>query len=191
MKFIKILSVAALSLVFLQSKAQNEPPKGFTEGVVVLADNSTVSGYVKENMRKNASVTFISEDQKKSTYQGTDILTLTIGNENYICLKGDFFKTICTGKICFLQKLSDASDKLTYNGAEAVFASGTDGKPGDYFIYETISKELKHVTKKNLADVAAASFAGCNAAIEKSKAITGDLSLLKDAVEVFNAKSTN
>jgi hypothetical protein len=183
-----ILAVASVSFVSV-TQAQNEMPKSYTKGSIILPDSSIVSGYVKDNIRKNAAVAFINENQKKANYSGADILSVTIGSENYICIKGDFFKTICNGKLCFLQKMSDASGKPSYNGSEAVFASGTVGVPGDYFIYETKSKELKLVTKKNITNVAVTSFAGCNEAIEKSKTITGDVSQLKDAVVVYNNSS--
>ena len=186
--FQTILGVASLFLIS-STQAQTEMPKGFTKGSITLSDNNTVSGYVKDNMRKHAEITFINDSQKKINYTGSDILSVLIGTENYICIKGDFFKTICNGKLCFLQKMSDASDKPTYNGIEAIYSNGTDGKPGDYFIYETNSKNLKLVTKKNLIDVSASSFAGCNEAIEKSKTITDDVLQLKEAVDVYNTKS--
>jgi hypothetical protein len=183
-----ILAVA--SFLFVSgANAQTETPKGYAKGSIVLPDNSSVAGYVKDNMRKNAAVSFIDENQKKVNYSGSDIASVTIGSDNFIAIKGDFFKTICNGKLCFVQKMSDASGKLSYNGSEAVFASGTDGKPGDYFIYETKTKELKLVTKKNISEVSAVSFAGCNEAIEKSKTVTDDMLQLKDAVTVYNAKS--
>ena len=186
--FQSILAVASILLVS-GAHAQTETPKGYTKGSIILPDNSSLTGYVKENMRKNAAVSFIDENQKKINYNGSDIASVTIGSDNFIAIKGDFFKTICNGKLCFVQKMSDASGKVSYNGNEAVFASGTDGKPGDYFIYETKTKELKLVTKKNINEVATASFAGCNEAIEKSKTVTGDVLQLKDAVEVYNNKS--
>jgi len=189
MRILQSILVVASFLLVSGAHAQTETPKGYTKGSIIMPDNSSIAGYVKDNMRKNAAVAFIDEKQKKTNYNGSDILAVTIGSDNYISVKGDFFKTICNGKLCFVQKMSDASGKISYNGNEAVFASGTDGKPGDYFIYETKTKELKLVTKKNISEVATASFAGCNEAIEKSKTVTDDVLQLKDAVIVYNTKS--
>lgn len=189
MRIFQSIPAIATFLIVSGVHAQTEAPKGYTKGSIVLPDNSSVTGYVKDNMRKSAAVSFISENQKKTNYDGADIASVTIGSNNFIAIKGDFFKTICNGKLCFVQKMSDASGKVSYNGSEAVFASGTDGKPGDYFIYETKTKELKLVTKKNIGEVATASFAGCNEAIEKSKTVTDDVLQLKDAVQVYNTKS--
>ena len=88
--------------------------------------------------------------------------------------------------INFLQKASDASNKVSYNGSEAVFSSGTEGKPDDYFIYDNRNKELKKISKKNFDEVTAAAFAGNSAAIDKAKAASGDIAQLKEAVEIYN-----
>ena len=88
-----------------------------------------------------------------------------------------------------LQKSSDASGKPTYNGNEAIFSSGTEGKLNDYFIYNNNDKKLVLVPKKNADDVIAASFAGNAAAFDKAKTANGDLSQLKAAVEIYNNRN--
>ena len=103
--------------------------------------------------------------------------------------KGDFFEVLSEGELNFLQKASDASGKPTYNGNEAIFSSGTEGKPNDYFIYTTSSKQLRLVSKKNVDEIIAASFTGYTAAIDKAKTANGDLSQLKDAVEIYNNRN--
>ncbi|MBC7946836.1 MAG: hypothetical protein H7Y42_03075, partial [Chitinophagaceae bacterium] len=99
-------------------------------------------------------------------------------------------KILCDGQLCYLQKASDASGKPTYNGNEAVFSNGTEGKINDYFIYNSTTQHLKHVSKKNLEEVIASNFAGHTAAIEKARSINGDLSLLKNAVELYNSNAS-
>lgn len=186
MRMLQTITVFAFFFIALNVKAQNETPKGFVKGTIVLTDNTSVSGFVKDKMKSDASISFMDENQKKKTYNGSDILSLSIGQENYICIKGDFFKTICSGKLCFLQKMSDASGKPTYNGTEAIFSNGTEGKPGDYFIYSSADKQLKLVAKKNFNETISAVFAGNTAALDKAKTVSGDLSQLKEAVEVYN-----
>ena len=70
-----------------------------------------------------------------------------------------------------------------YNGNEAILSSGTEGKPNDYFIYNSNDKQLKLVSKKNVEEIAATRFAECTAAIDKAKTVNGDLSQLKERLK--------
>lgn len=190
MKIITALVISIVSLVLSQANAQTEVPKGFKKGTIVLADGSSLPGFIKDNIRNNASVLFISEaGGKKKNYDGSDLNTAEIEGTKFFCIKGDFFKVLSEGELNFLQKSSDASDKPTYNGNEATFSSGTEGKPNDYFIYNTKDKQLKLVSSKNVDEVIAASFAGNTAAIDKAKTASGDLSQLKVAVEIYNNRN--
>jgi hypothetical protein len=110
-------------------------------------------------------------------------------NSKYICIKGDFFKLICDGELCFLQKASDASSKPVYVGNETMFLNGTEGKPGDYFIFNKSLQQLKLVNSKNIAAVTAESFANCEAAIASAKAISTEVAMLKDAVVIYNSRN--
>ncbi|HKO82792.1 MAG TPA: hypothetical protein VJU78_20440 [Chitinophagaceae bacterium] len=190
MKIVNLLTLCTVSLVLTQANAQPEVPKGFKKGALILADNSHLSGYIKDNIRSNASVLFIAEaSEKKKTYNGSDLNSAEIEGTKFICIKGDFFKVLSEGELNFLQKASDASGKPVYNGNEAIFSNGTEGKPNDYFIYTAGSKQLNLVSKKNVDEVIAASFAGYTAAIDKAKTVNGDLSQLKDAVEIYNNRN--
>jgi hypothetical protein len=187
MNILNTLAATVLSLVVLQVNAQSETPKGFQKGTLTLADNSQLSGLVKDNIRKDASVAFVQQTgEKKKNYSGSELAGVEIDGTKFICISGDFFKILCQGELCFLQKSSDASGKPTYNGNEAIFSSGTEGKINDYFIYNGKDKQLKLVSKKNVEEIAATSFAGNTAAIDKAKTVNGDLSQLKEAVEVYN-----
>jgi hypothetical protein len=124
MKIINTITITVLSLVFLQSNAQTETPKGFKKGTIVLADGSNLPGFIKDNIRNSASVIFISEmGGKKKNYDGSGLISAEIEGTKFICIKGDFFKVLSEGELNFLQKKSDASDKPTYNGNEAIFSS--------------------------------------------------------------------
>lgn len=188
MKILKLVSGVALSLLFLQANAQTEAPKGFSNGKVVLPDNTIVTGFIKDNIRKDASVILLSNGKEKK-YDGVNIASAEIDAIVYNCIKGDFFKVVCNGELTFLQKASNASSKPTTVGNEVFFLSGTEGKPGDYFIYENKSQQLKLVSKKNLNDVVTNSFGGYTPAIEKAKAAQGDIAQLKDAVESYNGRN--
>ena len=190
MKTLNTLAALFFSLLLLKVQAQKEIPAGFKKGAIMIADGSKLSGSIKDNIRKNASVTFISDtDQKKKNYNGSDLNSVEIEGIKFICIRGDFFKVLCEGELSFLQKSSDASGKPTYNGVEPIFASGTEGKLNDYFIYNNKDQQLKLVSKKNVDEIAAASFAGCTAAIDKAKNVSNDLAQLKDAIAVYNNRN--
>jgi len=189
MKILNTLAVTVLSLVFLEAEAQADAPKGFTSGTIVLADGGSHTGLIKDNIRKNASVSFTTGAEKKNNYDGTQLISAEIEGTKYLCIKGDFFKVLCEGELSFLQKSSNASGKVTYNGSEAILSSGTDGKLNDYFIYNSNDKQLKLVSKKNVQEIATTSFADCTAAIDKAKTINGDLSQFRGAVEEYNNRN--
>ncbi len=187
MKIVNLLTLSIVSLILTQANAQPEIPKGFKIGAVELADGSQISGFIKDNIRRDASLLFIAETGgKKTNYDGSALNAAEIEGAKFICIRGDFFKVISEGELLFLQKSSDASGKPVYNGNEAVFSNGTEGRVNDYFIYTTSNKQLKHISKKNVDEVIAASFAGYTAAIDKAKTANGDLSQLKDAVDIYN-----
>ena len=189
MKILNTFALTVLSLVIMEADAQTDIPKGFSSGTITLADGTRQSGFIKDYIRKDASVTFAATGHKKINYDGTDLLSAEINGTKYLCIKGDFFKVLCEGELSFLQKSSDASGKLTYNGNEPIFSSGTDGKRDDYFVYNSNDKQLKLVSKKNFGDVAASSFADCTAAKDKAKIINGDLSQFRGAVEEYNNRN--
>lgn len=172
--------------MFLTAKAQNPIPSGYTKATITLTDGSVVSGYVKDNIKKSASVLFTDEaGGNKKIYEGSDINSLKTDAANFICVNGDFFKTISEGKLCFVQKQSNASGKASYNGNEAVFNNGTEGKIGDYFIYA--GKKLQLLNKKTVESFIATDLIGCAEAIEKAKTINGDMAKMQQAVEIYNA----
>ncbi len=190
MRNLKSFLLLFLCSQFLQLNAQTEIPKGFKKGAVMLADNNILSGFVKDNIRSNASVTLISETgERKKIYYGSDILSAEIEGVKFICISSDFFRIICDGELFFLQKASDATGKVSYTGTDAIVNNGTEGRPGDYFIYESQSKNLKLISKKNFEEAVAASFKGYTAAIDKAKSASGDIAQLKEAVIVYNNRN--
>jgi hypothetical protein len=190
MKILKAVSVALFSIFFINANAQTGIPKGYSKATIVLQDNSSLTGYIKDNMKKDATISFVNEKgDKKNKYNGNDIASVEIDASKFTCIKGDFFKVISNGELSFLQKSSDASGNVTYNGSEAIYASGTPGKIGDYFFYDNKSKELKLVSNKTFETVTASAFAGYAPAIEKAKSAQGNIAQLGEAVSLFNNRS--
>ena len=192
MKKYKLLSALIFMLSLVQLQAQMAIPKGFKKGTLVLQDNTILSGLVKDDIRSNASVLFLNENTKmRKSFDGNELLSATIDSIRFICLKGDFFRELCNGSRSLLQKASDASRKPTYNGSEAIFSNGTDGKPGDYCIYDNTSHQLKIIPKKNIDLVISESFASCTAAIEKSKIARAKAATKNEAGVVYTNQSKN
>jgi len=174
-------------LFFGQLHAQNMPPKNFKKGSLLLLDSTRLEGFVKENIHNRASLVFITNDGgKKKEYQGMDLLAAEIDSSRFICLRGDFFRIISEGNLEFVQKSSDASSIPSYNGNNAVFVNGTDGKPGDYFIYDTKRKELKKLDNKNVKKLVVSIFNGYEPALTMATKAYGDIPELKEAIDLYN-----
>jgi hypothetical protein len=172
-------------MAFSASYAVAQAPAGFVKGTITLSNGTVVSGYVKESIKKSAAISFTeAEGTAKTQYEGSQINAATIDTINYRCIKGDFFRVISNGKMVFLQKASNAANKASYNGAEAVFTNGTEGKIGDYFVYS--NNQLTHLTKKTVNHFITEQLSSNTAAVEKAKAANGDIALLADAVTIYN-----
>jgi hypothetical protein len=177
---------AIILLAFMVSlQAQNTIPVGFVKADLVLDNGNSLSGYVKENIKKASAVVFVDEaGNNKKQYEGSDIKTISIDTLHFICIRGDFFKVLCAGKLNYLQKASNSSAKPTYNGTEAIFANGTEGKIGDYFIYS--DQQLKLLSRNNMDSFISKDLAGCSEAMQQAKASNGNLAKISVAVATFN-----
>jgi hypothetical protein len=189
MKKKSLLFTIAFLLASFFTIAQTVIPKGYEKASIHLLNGNLLTGYVKNSIKKNASIIFINEtDNKKTTYDGNQIISFSINEDNFICLQGDFFKVISKGKINFIQKQSNAAEVVSYNGTEAIFNSGTEGKIGDYFAYE--NKKLQILNKKTIASFIETTLISNALAVEKAKLINGDMAKLAEAINIFNSKET-
>ena len=187
MKKLHILMIATIALISTATFAQTKVPEGYVKGTITLLNHSSIEGYIKDEMSSRATIVFIANNQtKKEQIKGEQLLNITINNDNYICIKGDFFKKIVTGDYNFLQKISDAAAIPTYVGTEAFFINGTEGKPGNYFLYHAATQNLQLVNKKNVAKIVAHAFNGNAAAIAKAKESEQNIQALQYAVILFN-----
>ncbi len=185
MKTAAIFFTSLLLFCVFKGKAQKAIPTGYVKATITLDNGDQLSGYVKDNIRKSSSVVYVNETgESKKVYEGRDINKLAFDSAQFMCINGDFFKVITTGKMSFLQKASNSSGNVYYNGAEPIVSNGTDGEIGDYFIYT--NKQLKLVRAASLEALIKSDFAGCTEAIEKAKTSQADISKLSDAVDAFN-----
>ncbi|MBL7729154.1 MAG: hypothetical protein JNM68_15775 [Dinghuibacter sp.] len=189
-------SVTTLSILFflttlfsLPSMGQNTTPEGFTSGSVTLANGTVLNGFVKEQFRKKASICFIPEaGAKKKTYDGWELASAKINTQEYLCVKGDFFTVLASGELYFLQKNSGAPGKITYNGTEPVLMGTTEGKPGDYFIYNSKTLAINLVDKATYETVVNTTMGNYQPAVDKANETREDVARLKSAVELYNQR---
>jgi hypothetical protein len=192
MKILHTFIAIALSLPLSQADAQTGVPKGFKKGTIMLADGNTIPGFIKNNMRSEASIVFLGEaGGKKKIYNASQLNSVEMEGAKFLCISNDFFKVLSEGNLNFLQKSSDVYGKVFYIGNEPIVSPGTEGKAGDYFMYSSISKHLQLVSKKNFEEIIASSFENNTAAIDKAKTLKDDFARLKEAVDIYNKREGN
>ncbi len=182
---------ALTALLFLLTpftglKAQ--APAGFSAGYIVTPDGSRQEGFIKENFKGKASFVFQNANGKKNTYGGNAVNEVNVGGTSYISYANDFFKVLAGGaKASLLQKVSDATGKVIYNGNEAAgISSGTEGRINDLFIKATGQSGLFLVNKENLNTVAVSAFGDCPALQDNAKSGQLQFTELEKIVARYN-----
>jgi hypothetical protein len=133
----------------LTASAQTDIPKGFEKATIVLSDGSTLEGYAKDQMRKQASIQFFNPSTgKKTSYDANGLNSISINDNKWICLQGDFFKQLNNSNPLLLQKCSDVAGKPVFNGVETVISAGSQGKIDDQFQYNSNTNQLIPVSNK-------------------------------------------
>jgi hypothetical protein len=100
-------------------------------------------------MRKQASILFFNPTTgKKTSYDANNLNSISINENKWICLQGDFFKQLNNSQPILLQKCSDVSGKPMFNGVETVISSGSQGKIDDQFQYHSNTNQLIPVSNK-------------------------------------------
>lgn len=187
MKRIFLYAAIVCSAASTPLYAQTDIPKGFSNGSITLPGKPPLMGYLKDNMRGNSSVLFVAAGtEKKMVYGASDLQALQIDSSRFLSIKGDFFKVISHGELCFLQKASNGSNNPVYNGTEAIFIKGTEGQVSDYFFYDPAQQQLILLTRKNKNQIVAGTFIHCTAAMTKAGETGMDLAQLKQAVDIYN-----
>lgn len=175
----KILCVLTMALL-LQAGAANAqqpaaPAAQATNGQIVLPDNSTLSGEIKDNIRKKGEVVLLVNG-KKTKYTAATISSVKIDNSQYITSNYTFYEVIYQGKnITLLRKASEPSD-LQYNGSDAVAVS-SEGNIDDLSVKKNDGTTLQLLTKKNIKELLGQT---CTATVDATKF---DIATIKKAVE--------
>lgn len=189
MKQLQLAAILLLSGFFLnaQTSVSNPIPEGFTTGTVITPNNSTLEGYVKNNLKKNGEVIFISSDGKKTKYNASQVSGLTIENNKYIVANNAFYKVVTDGaKIKLLRKASSSS-AIQYNGSEPIAVNTGEGGYDDYFIQLVATKKLQLVRKKDFSKVFASVCADCATLTDDLKANKIGFAEIEQAVSAYNS----
>ncbi|HNP53092.1 MAG TPA: hypothetical protein PKK69_00675 [Ferruginibacter sp.] len=175
-------SLLSLTILSFYLPVEAQTPEGYQQGHIFLSDGSSQAGLIKDQMRQKSSVVLL-QDQKKQTFAASDINGAEIEGTSYRCIQGDFFRVICNGPMAFLQKASHAEGKTIYNGTDAVYVPGTEGKVGDYFAYT--GSNLIRITSKNKQAFINQYLAGNESALAKARSAQ-TVAGLADAIQLYN-----
>ncbi|MBN8685695.1 MAG: hypothetical protein J0M10_01705 [Chitinophagales bacterium] len=185
-KYVPLFAVLLLLLPFRSLLAQS--PAGFTPGYVILADGSRLDGSIKESFKSKAAIAFQPASGKKINLGANAVNEVNIGGSSFVSYANDFFKVISTGTtLTLLQKVSDATGKVIYNGAEAAgISSGTEGRIGDFLIRINGQSAPLLVTEAGINGLFSNTLTACPAIQTSAKAGQLKLADLEKLVAQYN-----
>lgn len=161
----------------------------FTPGSVVTIDNITLAGHIKNNMKQNGGIIFLSSDGKKTRYTASQLSAVIIDSINYLVANNAFYKVVMDGtKIKLLRKASNSS-RIEYNGSEPIAVNAGEGAYDDYFIQTVATKKLQRVPKKDFQKILSAACADCTTLTEDLKANKVGYHQIEQAVAFYNTCS--
>ena len=179
-----IAITAFLALVGLEAFSQ--VPAGFQKASITLANNQQLEGAIKEGGIAKGTVQFVAANGTKKNYSAAELNAITVNGENFLALSNDFYKVQVNGKASLLQKQSDNSGKMLFNGSEATVASTTEGKIGEWYLLNAATGDLHLLGKKNFDTVLGTALADCPALLAEIKAKQISYDQLAQAVTKYN-----
>lgn len=188
MKKLFPLLVLGTTLLTAPGNAQTTAPEGFTAGYIIAADGTKKEGLIKEQFSRKATFVFLPAGGKKQTLAGNEVNEVVTGGIHYISYANDFFKVISNGtKAGLLQKVSDATGKVIYNGGQATgISSGTEGRIGDFFIRMNGTPGLVLMTRETLNKQALTLLGDCPSIKEAATAGKLEITGLEAIVQQYN-----
>ncbi len=189
MKFLKTFSIVVALTTLFATTVTAQTPEGYTAGTITLSNGSTLNGYIKENFKKSACVSFTENTTaKKKKYEGWVLSGANINGREYICIKGDFFSVLTGGELYFLQKATNAEGKISYNGSDPTYINAIEGKAGSYYLYNSKTLAISIVDKSSYDQVVASALGTYQPAVQKANETKEDVAALKTAVELYNKR---
>ena len=188
MKALKLTVVLSFlfSLALVAQPSSNTIPEGFIKGSLVTSDNIQQEGFIKNNLRKNGEIIFISADGKKKKYNAAGVSILAIETTHYITIGNAFYKVVTDGsKLRLLRKASQSSG-IQYNGSEPILVNAGEGVYDDYFLQTIATGKLQLVRKNDFQKVFAATCADCITLTEELKSNKISFTDIELAVVTYN-----
>jgi hypothetical protein len=182
-----ILFLSGFFSVHAQTPPGSPIPNGFKPGVIMMHGNITHNGYIKNNMKKNGEIVFLSSDGKKTKYTAAQLYHVTVDSKEYIISNNAFYHVIADGaKIKLLQKASNSS-AIQYNGSEPIVADAGEGSYDDYFIQTAGTTKLQLVRKKDFAKIFSTVCADCPTLTHELSDNKLGFEEIEQAVALYNA----
>jgi len=177
----KTFSLIVYALLWQVSAVIAQPagdPDAAVSGQIVLPDNSTVSGTIKDNIRKKGELTIVSNG-KKTKYKAGDISSAQLGSSNYITWNYTFYEILWQGKNLTLLRKANEPSGVQYNGSEAISVT-SEGNIDDLFARKKGDASLELLTKKTVKDVLGKICGSCASSVDATKF---DTEAVKKAME--------
>jgi hypothetical protein len=162
-------------------------PEGFTKGSVVIFDNVLQEGWIKNNLRKNGEIIFISADGKKSKFDANAVSIVTIDTTQYLAIQNAFYKVVKDGSKMRLLRKASQSSGIQYNGSEPIMVNTGEGVYDDYFIQTISTKKLQLVRKRDFQKIFATSCADCTILTQELKSNKISFADIEQAVVAYNS----
>ncbi|MBL7738819.1 MAG: hypothetical protein JNK14_06335 [Chitinophagaceae bacterium] len=149
----RTFSLIAFSLL-LHAVVMAQPagdPEATVSGQITLPDNSTVSGSIKDNIRKKGELVVVNGG-KKTKYKAGEINGAQVGAVNYLTWNYTFYEILWQGTTLTLLRKANEPAGVQYNGSDAVVVS-SEGNVDDLFVRKKGEASLVLLTKKTAKEV--------------------------------------
>ncbi len=168
---------------FAQTVATTE----FSAGSIDRLNNEKTTGTIKLMFKARGVIIFVNTAGKKEQLSPNDLAGFQVNNDTYTSYASDFYKIQTKGaKMNLLQRVTDNSGKIFYNGSQAVNSSSLSGKVGDIYLQKASSDEFLLVSAANFEQLAGTVFADCPSISAEIKNKQIGFAQLSAAVERYN-----
>lgn len=187
MKKQTIIMSLTLLVITVFGMAQTSQVADFQNGSIIGFNGEKTSGTIKFVLKQRGGIIFSNASGSKKQLTPNEIQGFEVNNELYTNYTGDFYKVIVSGiKLNLLQRVTDNSGKIFYNGSQAITNSSAEGKIGDLYLQPINGDAFWHVTNQNYTTVAELAFASCSVVLAEVKAKQSTYAQLASTVTKAN-----
>lgn len=185
MKQLKQQMLLVAILIGFFAQAQNSD---FQQGTVTSYGNETSTGAIKPLFKQRGVIIFQNSNAQKKQLSPNEISAFTVGTEQFSAYTNDFYKLVIKGeKASLLERVTDNSGKIYYNGAVPVNTPSLEGKIGDYYVLKNGTTEPVLISGPAFKRNAKAVFGDCSTIAGALTVETVDLTTLKNLLDQYNS----